>query len=120
AADPTDRRLLIAEGATDAAALLDLGFPNVAGRPSCTGGTRQAAELVRIRRPAEVVLAADGDQPGRRGAGTLAAILAAYAPAVRVVTPPGGIKDARTWKRAGATHADVERTIAAAPVHRMV
>jgi hypothetical protein len=39
-------RLLAAEGPTDTAALLDLGFSAV-GRPSCNGGIRHVLQLVR-------------------------------------------------------------------------
>jgi hypothetical protein len=39
-------QLLICEGPTDTAALLDLGFAAV-GRPSCAGGTRLLVELLR-------------------------------------------------------------------------
>ena len=62
---------------------------------------------------------ADGDAPGQRGAGNLAAVLLAYCPAVRIITPPAGAKDARAWKRAGATAADVQAVIDAAPVRRL-
>ena len=55
-------------GATDAGALLDLGFKNVAGRPSCTGGIRHTVELVKVRKPRHLVVIADGDRPGRSGA----------------------------------------------------
>ena len=63
--------LLIAEGPTDTAALLDLGF-NAVGRPSCTGGVKLLVDLVRKHRPSEVVIVADADTPGQRGAESLA------------------------------------------------
>jgi hypothetical protein len=114
-----DGPLFIGEGPTDTAALLDLGFPGVAGRPSCTGGIRLLVDLVQGRRPGAVVIVADADEPGRRGADNLASVLAAYAPAVRVIAPPDGTKDARAWVRAGATRQDVEQVIGAAPVRRL-
>jgi hypothetical protein len=110
--------LLVAEGPTDSAAAYDLGFRNVAGRPSCAGGVRHLVSLVRTRRPAEVVIVADADEPGRRGADHLACILRAYCPVVRVIEPPSGVKDMRAWKQAGVTRADVERVINAVPVVR--
>jgi len=108
-------RLLIAEGPTDTAALLDLEFFAV-GRPSCTGGVKLLIEVVRRLRTPEVVIVADGDAPGLRGAESLAAVMTVLCPAVRIVTPPAGIKDARAWKRAGATTADVQAVIDAAAV----
>jgi hypothetical protein len=112
--------LLVCEGPTDTAALLDLGYPAVVGRPSCTGGIRLLVELMRMRQPAEVVLVADGDEPGRRGADNLASVLVAYVPAVRVITPPAGLKDARAWLQAGATRDDVNRAIAGSTVRHLV
>jgi hypothetical protein len=44
-----DSTLLIAEGPTDTGALLDMGFANVVGRPSCTGGVKLLVELLRQR-----------------------------------------------------------------------
>ena len=111
--------LYVCEGPTDVAAVLDMGFPNVVGRPSCTGGVKLLVELVRRRRPSEVVIVGDGDEPGRRGAGNLASVLAAYAPAVRLVAPPAGVKDARDWLRAGGGRKDVELAIQAAPVRAL-
>jgi DNA primase len=111
--------LLICEGPTDTAALLDLGFRNVVGRPSCTGGAKLLCDLTRRRRPSDVVIVADGDEPGRRGAGNLASILLAHAPGVRVIAPPEGIKDAREWLKAGGRREDVEKAIDAAPVRRL-
>jgi DNA primase len=110
--------LLVCEGATDTAALLDLGFSAV-GRPSCTGGVKLLVELVQRRRPEGVVIVADGDASGQRGAESLAAVLRAYAAAVRIVAPPAGVKDGREWKRRGATAADVQAAIDAAPVRRL-
>jgi 5S rRNA maturation endonuclease (ribonuclease M5) len=115
----SDSRLLVCEGPTDTAALLDMGFGNVAGRPSCTGGIRLLVDLTRRKRPREVILVSDGDEPGRRGARNLASVLVAYVPAVRVIAPPDGIKDARQWLRAGGGRRDVEQAIDVAPVRRL-
>ena len=111
--------LLVTEGPTDTAALVDMGFTNVVGRPSCTGGIKHVLALVRRRGAKEVVVVSDADEPGRRGAGNLASVLRVYAPAVRVVEPPDGVKDVRAWRNAGATRADLEHIIEAAPVARL-
>ncbi|HJZ56371.1 MAG TPA: hypothetical protein VKE74_15510, partial [Gemmataceae bacterium] len=87
-------------------------------RPSCTGGVRHLVALVRLRRPAGVVIVSDADEPGRLGAGRLATVLQLHAPAVKVIEPPDGVKDARAWKRAGVTRAEVEQVIRAADVRR--
>jgi len=120
-----DGRLFVCEGPTDCAALLGLGFGAV-GRPSCAGGVRHLVELIKRLRSEEVVIVGDNDQPDRRGrrpgqdgADRLAATLAAYVPAVRVIAPPAGIKDARAWEQAGARAADVQFAIDAAPVRRL-
>jgi phage/plasmid primase-like uncharacterized protein len=114
-----DKRLLVCEGPTDATALLDLGFPNVIGRPSCTGGIKIIVDLVRRRTTSAVIIVADGDEPGQLGADNLASVLLAYVPAVQVIAPPVGIKDARAWLQAGGTRADVEQAIQAAKVRRL-
>lgn len=103
--------LLICEGPTDCAALLDLGFDAV-GRPSCTGGTGLIVALVRARKPASVVVVADADAPGQRGAAALASVLAAHCRDVRVITPVAA-KDAREWARRGGTRRDVLDAIGA-------
>jgi hypothetical protein len=115
--DPGDL-LLICEGATDAIAAHSVGFPNAAGRPSCTGGTRHLIALVRNRKPAKVVIVADGDRPGIDGAESLARSLALYTPDLRVVAPPAGFKDLRAWVRAGATRADVNELTQSADARR--
>jgi hypothetical protein len=116
---PDGECLLICEGPTDCAALLDFGFAAV-GRPSCTGGVRLLSEFVRARRPNEVVVVSDNDAPGRRGAEALACVLRAYAPRVRLIAPPAAFKDARAWKQAGASASDVAAAITAAPLRTVV
>jgi DNA primase len=108
--------LFIVEGATDTAALLDLGFHNVAGRPSCTGGIKLLVALATSYRTKEVIVVADGDPPGILGARNLATKLLIYVPTVRVVTPPAGIKDMRDWKLRGATTEAVQAAVEAATV----
>jgi hypothetical protein len=111
-------RLLVTEGPTDCAALLDLGFAAV-GRPSCTGGVKLLVELVTMMKPTEVVIVADADSPGQRGAESLAAVLVAYWGVLKIIAPPVGIKDAREWKRSGATTTDVQAVVDAAPIRRL-
>ena len=110
--------LLLAEGPTDCAALLDLGFEAV-GRPSCTGGTAHCVDLVRAHWPLDVIVVADGDPPGERGAAALAFTLLVYARTVRVIRPPDGMKDIRMWKRAGATAADLRKVVGNTPTRRL-
>jgi 5S rRNA maturation endonuclease (ribonuclease M5) len=110
----TDSTLIICEGATDVAALLDCGFRAVIGRPSCLGGVKLIVELCRARRVSEVVIFADNDPPGQRGAQKLACELSLYVPKLRIVTPP--TKDVREWKKDGANRADIERAIAEAAI----
>ncbi|MBI2481514.1 MAG: toprim domain-containing protein, partial [Planctomycetia bacterium] len=81
--------LLICEGPTDTAAILDLGF-NAIGRPSCSGGLKLIVDLVQRRQPSQVVVIADRDAPGQQGAENLAAVLVAYSAAVRVIAPSAG------------------------------
>ena len=110
--------LCICEGPTDTAAMLALGFETV-GRPSCTGGTKLLAELVRRKGPPALVIVADSDGPGERGAEALASTLLPLCGAVRLIHPPEGIKDARAWKRAGAARQDVQAAIDEAPVRKL-
>lgn len=110
-------RILVAEGPTDTAALIGLGFA-VIGRPSCTCGTKQLVAIVNRLRPPGVVIVSDNDEPGVRGAEALARVLSVYVREVRVIRPPEGIKDARLWKTsapsAKAAAAEVNASIEAA------
>ncbi len=106
-ADP----LLICEGPTDTAAALHLGFQAV-GRQSCTGGVDHLRVLLGDLRPFRVVIVADADGPGQKGAADLAEQILPLAKSVRLVTPPA--KDMRKWLNQGAKRADVCGLIAAA------
>lgn len=113
--------LLIAEGPTDTAALLDLGFEAI-GRPCCSGGVGLLVDLVRSRRVKDVVIVSDADSngAGQRGADSLAVALTPYCPSIRVIVPPGGIKDVRDWKRAGAGRDDIMAAVEATRARRLV
>ena len=115
--DPSEV-LVICEGQTDAAAVLDLGF-NVVGRPSCTGGARMLIDFVKAHRPGTVVIVRDADGPGRRGAKSLASALLPYVARLKVIEPPSPHKDIRAWKLSGATHDDMAALIETAPAHKM-
>lgn len=110
--------LVVCEGPTDAAALLDLGFAAI-GQPSCTGGVRLVTDFVKACRPARIIVVADNDGPGKRGATALASRVRLYSRDVRTITPPQGLKDARAWLRAGASRDDVLRAIELAPPLQM-
>lgn len=108
-----EKPLFISEGPTDTAAILDLGFDAI-GRPSCTGGTRHIIDFADLHQLDDVVVVADADDAGRRGAEKLASVLVAYVPEVRVLEMPGGTKDVRAWKQSGATHEELAAAIATA------
>ena len=107
---PATRRggtLLLPEGATDTAACVQLEF-DVVGRPSCSGGTRIVASLVKSR---DVVVFLDRDKPGIRGGESLASAIAPYVSSLRVAVPPEPHKDLRDWLRAGLTSAELRSYI---------
>ncbi len=108
--------LVICEGPTDTAALLDMDFDAI-GRPSCKGGVRLIADLVRRSPWKRHVVFADPDGVGLEGALTLARALAPLSTDVRVIVPPA--KDARAWKNTGATRQSVLTLIDAAPPIRI-
>ncbi len=96
--------LFVCEGPSDTAALLMLGLDAI-GRPSCTGGVELCCKYCGGR---NVVIMADGDGPGRKGAKTLAQSLSSTCVSVRIIEPPVGIKDARAWLLAGCTASGVQ------------
>jgi 5S rRNA maturation endonuclease (ribonuclease M5) len=94
------RCLFVCEGPTDTAAMLDMGF-NAVGRPSCLGGKELLVELLTARKNKDVVIMADGDDPGQDGARRLAQSLSKLTSKVVTCTPPEGYKDVRAWYRGG-------------------
>lgn len=99
------RRLHIAEGPTDTAALLSLGLFAV-GRPSCLGQEDTINATVRRLGISEVVIMSDADEPGQRGAGKLQRWLSV--PSV-IVTPPA--KDVREAVAAGWDTDEINNTV---------
>lgn len=95
--DMTDE-VYICEGPTDTAYLLGLGIAAI-GRPSCQGAVEIIKALVGRM---SVVIVADADGPGQKGATGLADALYRPGRCVRIVTPNRG-KDVREWKPGLAT-----------------
>jgi hypothetical protein len=121
--------LLAPEGPTSAGALCQLGYV-AAGRPNNRAGVEHLRQLCRDLRPRTLVIVGDNDArenpttgreewPGLEGAESTAAALRGTVRDVRVMLPPSGIKDARAWLHARATHADVWREIAALTPNRL-
>ena len=103
--------IVICEGPTDTASMLDLGF-NAVGRPSCNSGSMLIAELAQNL---PVAILVDNDQAGRDGASKLADHLKKNRPksstgAIKMIEC-GGYKDAREWKDSGATREDILKEI---------
>lgn len=102
--------LLICEGPTDAAAMLDQGFDTI-GRPSCNAGILFCCQYLAISRRIRVCVVADADKPGLDGARRLREALTQRGRRVVVIQPPAGVKDAREWAKRGDIRAEVEQTI---------
>jgi phage/plasmid primase-like uncharacterized protein len=88
------KQLVICEGPTDCAAALDLGYAAI-GRPNCNSRIPMTVAYVRGR---PVVIVADHDTPGVRGARKLAEALVRSGSTVRIILPPLVYKDLRQWK----------------------
>jgi 5S rRNA maturation endonuclease (ribonuclease M5) len=93
---------MICEGPTDTAAALTLGFYAL-GRPSCMGGGLQLATYLPSRGVKNVIIVADDDEPGQRGAAALAKELKMP---TKTWTPAS--KDIRKYLVDGGTRIDIE------------
>jgi hypothetical protein len=105
--DVRDGELVICEGASDAAAALGVGLRAI-GRFSCSGTLEETVDRIRRHRPGRVIVVADNDEPGLRGAERLIRRLDGFARA-ELRRPPHGIKDLRAWIQAGATAGDITK-----------
>ncbi len=92
--------LVVCEGPTDTACMLDMGFDAI-GRPSCNSGVDLIKEFVADR---HVAIMADFDGPGLDGANRLESTLRLTCKSVIVAIPPA--KDARAFVQEGATRQD--------------
>jgi hypothetical protein len=104
-----DITLLVCEGGSDTAAALDLGFWPV-GRFSCTHGGSLLRKLIKLRKPARIVIVSDSDGPGQKGSERLASTLIPYVNELKIIEPTG-YKDLREWLRDGADHIELHQLI---------
>jgi phage/plasmid primase-like uncharacterized protein len=104
----TADHLLICEGPTDTAALLDCGYGSAIGRPSCRLGNAYTIEIIKRLKPSAVLLIPDRDQAGLTGFADLAAAIANAGcielNRIGAITPPPGISDAREWAKKSREH----------------
>ena len=104
--------IYIAEGPTDAAALISFGCKRVIGRSNCKGNIDQ---IQKIAKGHAVHIIADRDEVGMQGALQLMESLDSIATRATVHIPPE--KDLREWKKQGATKEDFELFIKAGSAH---
>jgi 5S rRNA maturation endonuclease (ribonuclease M5) len=97
--------VLIVEGPTDTAAALTMGYFAL-GRPSCCGGIEDLKLAVLKLKIKRVVIVADLDDPGLRGAKTLAEHLPV--PSAIMVCP---VKDLRKFLNQGGNREMMEAII---------
>ncbi len=105
--------LFLAEGPTDAMALLDMGFSAI-GRANCSAGGNLLREIVRNLRPESVVVVSDNDEPGILGAAKIAEAMLGHVREVKIIRTPAGVKDVRQWKSVGGSSQDIERLVSRA------
>jgi hypothetical protein len=112
-----DGPLMICEGPTDTAAIVNLGFDAI-GRPSCNAGTKHILEYLRLNKR-DVVIAANYDEPKPRPDGSFfypgqdgAEALAQQIFRATKIIYPLREKDFRAWINSGANRATVLSVIA--------
>lgn len=110
-ASPKDKVVYHTEGEKDARALQSLGLVATCNPGGAGKFTLEMREPLKSR---PVVIIADKDEPGRRNAQQVAAMLYGFAAWVKVLELPGDmVKDAADWVAAGGTGQDLEKLVAA-------
>jgi len=101
--------ILIVEGATCTAAGIDLDFTTI-GRHTAMGGLEHLIPPLRGR---HIVIVGENDDAGRMGAIKIANGLVDAAATLKIIYPPEGVKDLRSWKNApaGCDHDEVMAAI---------
>lgn len=113
--------LVVCEGPTDTAAMLDILPPRWAaiGRAACQGGHADVVRLAQsFRTEPRIAVLADHDGPGILGAESLANALLDEFRGVVVFRPPARLKDARAWLRAGASPFELRARLDTRANHR--
>lgn len=106
----SDGPLLLPEGPTDAAALLDCDYAAI-GRPNASAC---AADVALVAAGRDAIVVADRDGPGRDGAERIAHALLGVAARVRIAEPPPPHKDVRALVVAGGGRDAIAAMIASA------
>lgn len=97
---PSERPVLIVEGATDVLTAYDLGFVAI-GRPSAEGKIDMLAKLVKGRK---VVIVGENDSgAGKTGMEMTFSKLKPVCAIITKIMPPPTIKDLREWYKQGLT-----------------
>ncbi len=100
--------LIVCEGPTDLAALVDAGFRSSVGKPSCKQGDCYVVEIIRRLQPAAVLLLPDSDVVGLEGFSNLAneILNKGVMPFSRIdsLTPPTPLNDVRQWLQKNRDH----------------
>lgn len=101
--------LFICEGASDTATAINMGLRAISRLNYCTGKDHIIKFCIK-KRPQKVVIVADNDVDGIRGAKTLGLnisqgykVFTVTCPKIIIVIPPTDIKDLREWKEKGLT-----------------
>ena len=112
--------LLIEEGASSTAALLDMGFDAI-GRFNCNSGVAQIMAFIAKMMGRHIIIVANNDpekyrpdgstfRPGQDGGRSLESVAVDLGHCVKMIVPPYH-KDSREWKRAGANKSEVASVI---------